>query len=156
MVTPSANRGLRENRSVCLNNCSRSDWNDDNIDPQRIISPPNSDTKWRIDLGFTEDRIYHGEEPWEFGQQNASNIICETDKEDDIQGLTHEAFGNINSTSAIHGIEEDFDFGLELENDVACDEETANFFKLLKHAETELYKGYKSFTFISSLLGYYI
>ncbi|KAL3507311.1 hypothetical protein ACH5RR_032693 [Cinchona calisaya] len=68
-----------------------------------------------------------------------------------MQRLTHEAFGNINSTRAIHGIEEDFEFGLELENDVACDEETTNFFKLLKHAEVELFKGYKSFTFISFL-----
>ncbi|KAL3533580.1 hypothetical protein ACH5RR_007101 [Cinchona calisaya] len=86
--------------------------------------------------------IYHGEEPWEFGQQNTSNIICETDEEDDMQGLTHDAFGNINFTSAIHGIEEDFDFRLELENDVACDEETTNFFKWLKHVEAELYKGF--------------
>ncbi|KAL3504128.1 hypothetical protein ACH5RR_033969 [Cinchona calisaya] len=92
------------------------------------------------------------EEPWEFGQQNASNINFEKDEEGDMQGLTHEAFGNINSTSAIHGIEEDFDFGLELENDVACDEETTNFFKLLKHAEAESYKGCKSLTFIFFLI----
>ncbi|KAL3529161.1 hypothetical protein ACH5RR_008483 [Cinchona calisaya] len=85
--------------------------------------------------------IYHGETPWECGQQNTSNIICEMDEEDDMQGLRHDAFGNINFTSAIHVIEEDFDFGLELENDVACGEETTNFFKLLKHAEEELYKG---------------
>ncbi|KAL3509526.1 hypothetical protein ACH5RR_028927 [Cinchona calisaya] len=96
--------------------------------------------------------IYHGKEPWEFSQQNASNIICETDEEDDTQGLTHDAFGNINFTSAIHGIEEDFDFGLEFDNGVACDEETTNFFKLLKHAEAKLYKGCKSFTFISFLI----
>ncbi|KAL3537852.1 hypothetical protein ACH5RR_001218 [Cinchona calisaya] len=68
-----------------------------------------------------------------------------------MQGLTHEAFGNINSTGAIHGIEEDFDFGLELENDGVCDEETTNFFKLSKHTEAKFYKGYKSFTFISFL-----
>ncbi|KAL3533101.1 hypothetical protein ACH5RR_006622 [Cinchona calisaya] len=68
----------------------------------------------------------------------------ETDEEDDMQGLIHEALGNINSTSAIHGTKENFDFGFESENDIARDEETTNFFKLLKHTKEELSKGCKT------------
>ncbi|KAL3537419.1 hypothetical protein ACH5RR_000785 [Cinchona calisaya] len=71
---------------------------------------------------------------------NASNVVYEMDEEDDMQGLIHEALGNIIFSCSIHDIKEDFDFGLELDNDVAFDKDMKNFFKLLKHAKAELYK----------------
>ncbi|XP_071909641.1 uncharacterized protein [Coffea arabica] len=77
--------------------------------------------------------IYHGEDPWDFNQENMNNGVFRHIENDDMNELIHETLGRT--------LEENSNINLE-ELRGACDEETNKFFKLLKHAETELYPGY--------------
>nr|XP_027071665.1 uncharacterized protein LOC113696453 [Coffea arabica] len=87
--------------------------------------------------------IYHGEDPWDFNQENVSNGVFRHTENDDINELIHKTLGRT--------LEENSNINLE-ELRGACDEETNKFFKLLKHAETELYLGCKNFTLLSFVI----
>ncbi|XP_071930153.1 uncharacterized protein [Coffea arabica] len=87
--------------------------------------------------------IYHGEDPWDFNQENMNNGVFRRIENDDMNELIHETLGRT--------LEENSNINLE-ELRGACDEETNKFFKLLKHAETELYPGCKNFTLLSFVI----